>query len=105
MRKAEGEIIMQMTTENDLIRRNTAIYQACNWRVSPDSEVYNAIREAIRSMIERAPAVDAIEVVRCKSCRFYAPVPGFEHGDPYCPKIGIYPEPNFFCRDGKRRDD
>ena len=95
---------MKVAYGNDLIRRDVAVFQACNWQVRPDEELFNAIKEAIREQVNHAPAVDAVEVVRCRACRFYGTVPGFMQNDRYCPRTGIYPEPDFFCRDGKRGD-
>jgi len=80
------------------------MFQACNWHVKPNDELFDAIKAAIRDQVNQVPAVDAVEVVRCRACRFYATLPGYMNGDPFCPRTGIYPAPDFFCKDGKRRE-
>ena len=54
-------------------------------------------RERIERMIESAPTVDAVEVVRCKDCEF-------KDGD-VCDYSAVYVHPNGFCNWGKRRND
>lgn len=47
-------------------------------------------------IIDEAPAVDAVEVVRCKDCKHWA------HGDCYRLELS---RPNDFCSYGERRED
>lgn len=46
--------------------------------------------------IDAIPAVDAVEVVRCKDCKYWA------HGDCYRLELS---RPNDFCSYGERRED
>ena len=54
--------------------------------------------------IEHAPTIDAIEVVRCKDCKYADPDEGNVHWM-VC-KINKAPTfDDFFCGDGKRREE
>ena len=50
--------------------------------------------------IEDAPTVDAVPVIRCKDCVRYK-----IFGDGYCPWIEQEVEEDFFCADGKRKEE
>lgn len=56
----------------------------------------------IRSKIETAPTVDAVDVVRCKDCRWY-------DGVDWCNKLRISGIKEFketwFCAGGERKED
>ena len=57
----------------------------------------------LESMILQQPVVDAVEVVRCKDCRFHEHE---EMGMVWCSNvIGSWNEPNDYCSRGERRDD
>lgn len=62
-------------------------------------------RERIERMIESAPTVDAVEVVRCKDCKYYNP----QHH--YCEGIGNWFgiegewSDNGYCYKGERKED
>lgn len=52
-------------------------------------------------VIEETPAVDAVEVVRCKDCRHWIT----ESNDDWCEYTGCDINLDGFCEDGERRDD
>lgn len=54
-----------------------------------------------RKLIEEAPAVDAVPVVRCRSCRHACFV---DTGNPLCELIGREFRADWFCADGERAD-
>lgn len=57
-------------------------------------------RDSVLKRIEEAPAVDAVEVVRCKDCA----VPHNKWTG--CPNLnGLVPPQEHFCRYGERRTD
>ncbi len=57
-------------------------------------------RRIIRDFVVAAPAVDAVEVVRCKDCA--APHNRWTG----CPNLnGLIPPDDFFCARGERRAD
>ena len=103
-----------MANGEDLIRRDVAAFQACNWHVKPDAEVFNGIKASIRSQINLAPAVDAVEVVRCKDCEYWKE--GIEWEDECeCDRFEIKDTDgvtvhalltpwDWYCADGERRD-
>lgn len=59
--------------EGDLISRSLLLKEAEDWLCdSTDLRCFT-------NLIEIIPAVDAVEVVRCKDCMFYQPYEGEEH--------------------------
>lgn len=57
--------------------------------------------EIIQAFAESLPAADAVEVVRCKDCRFWdcGRCEGVENG-----LIREYTKPDDFCSYGKRKE-
>lgn len=54
----------------------------------------------VKSSIESAPAVDAVEVVRCRECE----IPHNKYTG--CPKLnGLVTPPDFYCSYGERKND
>lgn len=54
---------------------------------------------AMREIIQNAPTVDAVPVVRCKDCCWYVED---EECDPFCGHKDIYIRPDYFCADGEK---
>lgn len=52
-------------------------------------------------MLRAAPSVDAVEVVRCKKCRFY----GRNVASDFCEWNEIGMKPDDFCSYGERKDN
>lgn len=53
-------------------------------------------------VVNDAPTVDAVPVVRCKECKYHEDE---EIGMVYCPNmIGGWVVENWFCADGKRKE-
>lgn len=107
---------------DDLISRAAAKFQACNWNVKPNAVIYEGIKEAIKSQLDMAPAVDAAPVVHARWKSYCVPhwtKRSDDNGDPeykyhdehvcsacgrrtvikenFCPKCGAK-------MDGERRD-
>ena len=59
--------------------------------------------------IKNAPAVDAVEVVRCKDCKHYKPQNQGAHRNcttPYCVRVvAVKVSPDDFCSYGERKDN
>ena len=62
--------------------------------------------------IEEVPTVDAVEVVRCRNCRWYVVnelTKKYEidkrRKPSFCELYGRYREENWFCADGERREE
>ena len=67
------------------------------------------IRKAIEDMINEAPTIDAVPVVRCKDCRWWGTkwkmkAPLVEYGDCLHLKDTSI-KSDFFCAFGERRED
>lgn len=82
--------------DNDLISRSALIewfspYMHEDEAISPDVVIGD---------IKAAPSVDAVEIVRCKYCRYKGPIDRF--GDLYCPILGVPMQNNDFCSYGER---
>lgn len=65
-----------------------------------DKGSYAINAKAVYLAIEEAPAVDVVEVVRCKDCKWYV-VHGLECHRPHC---NGYMGMNDFCSYGERRE-
>lgn len=53
--------------------------------------------------IDDAPAVDAVEVVRCKDCKYYSCAKTNKKGYLICPASGMEIRPNDFCSYGEKK--
>lgn len=66
----------------------------------------DAVVERMRYSI---PAVDAVEVVRCRKCKHWEidwPPSGFGHDNPryFCSVNDIFPTGDWFCKDGDKEE-
>ena len=56
----------------------------------------------VKELIDKMPTIDAVEVVRCKDCKYREQE---EIGMVYCPNvIGGWTPNDWFCADGERKD-
>ena len=57
-------------------------------------------------LIENAPTVDAVEVVRCKDCKHtdnsVYKNPQYQE---WCSRVGCWVDSDWYCADGERRSD
>lgn len=53
--------------------------------------------------IDDAPTIDAVEVVRCKDCKYYDINLAYETTC-FCTRLELFNEHDWFCADGERRD-
>ena len=98
--------------ENDLISRS-ALLDELQEELDFDTPMYDeeqnkfintGLRIAVKD-VKRQPAVDAVEVVRCKECKHCVCLNRRYRGDIACSKLhtdNIYPD--FYCGCGERRD-
>lgn len=56
-------------------------------------------------IINNAPAVDAVEVCRCKDCKNNNAEKALRKGGIWCEYWGTDPDPDDFCSYGERRAD
>lgn len=69
-------------------------------------------KDYLMTKIARQPAVDAVEVVRCRDCKYGEPTHN-AHGEAvikceeicWLCRLPRLMEPDWFCADGERRDD
>lgn len=90
--------------QNDLISRSVLIEAMHS--VTSDTTCPMHIAAEIDQIIDNAPAVDAVEVVRCKECKHCVCLSRRYRGDIACSKLhtdNIYPD--FYCGCGERRAD
>lgn len=63
-----------MQKTDKLISAN-ALLEKVQFRIDTPGIIGSTVRDVVattRRIIEEAPAVDAVEVIRCKDCRFWA---------------------------------
>lgn len=82
--------------ENDLISRSALGIGRCNPEVLRTGSYASGWNAAI-ALIEAAPTVDAVEVVRCKDCNHYMTI--------HCTCDGCCISDYWFCADGERKVD
>ena len=82
-------------------------------RVSVCSHVFSLVNPLdsedlafeIYNMIDAAPTVDAVPVVRCGECKYRGGNCGDIDNDRWCYQIQRYVDWDWFCADGERRSD
>lgn len=82
------------------------------WNYCGDTLMDYEVADLIEDCIDNAPAVDAVEVVRCKDCKSHRELNrkdwlegGFAEGVLWCmnQSDGVWPDD--FCSYGKRREE
>ena len=88
---------------SDLIRRSDVL---CGKFVSTDSIYERGWNDALDAVAENAPAMDAVEVVRCRECAYYN-TSGCSYGFGWCesPIVNKGTTDDFYCAAGQRRED
>lgn len=81
--------------ENDLIRRSDVIARI------KGTGYADQIKENIRFAVDICPAVDAVEVVRCRECKFNGNFPEI----PLCRYSNFERKGDGYCSMGQRRGD
>ena len=86
----------------DLISRQAAIDALAEMYCKSDEDGYVwIIRIDACKRIDALPSVDAVEVVRCKDCRWHERE---QPGMVYCPNtVGNWVEDDWYCKGGERR--
>ena len=59
----------------------------------------------VRTVLDNAPTVDAVEVVRCKDCSYWDKATVNKNGFLICPASGMEITEGDFCSYGERRTD
>ena len=96
---------------DDLISRealkNAIDTARTNYNTCPDyNELFKYFSEVVSAMIDELPAVDAVEVVRCKDCvNMGKLVKGYKDGCGCCMVHGWIVSPEDFCSWGETADE
>ena len=73
---------------------NAVIKAIWSVKISPNAEIFNALKKAIEEEVKNIEPVDVEEIVRCKDCIY----------KDTCEHLCSHDE-NWFCGDGKRKQD
>lgn len=65
---------------------------------------YCAGWNGLLGLIEKAPTVDAVEVVRCKDCKYFNKAAPNDKGFCICPASNMEIVPDDFCSYGERKE-
>ena len=65
---------------------------------------YDQLENVAFGLLDCCPTVDAVEVVRCKDCKYNDHKKAFRTEGIWCCYWGIDPDPNDFCSYGERRE-
>lgn len=72
------------------------------------TDIEKAVLTGIKTCVERIPAADVIEVVRCRECVFWDtswdPGVGAKGGAYYCPRCHLVTLKDSFCSGACRKD-
>ena len=93
--------------ENDLIRRSDLLAKKCiiRGRLDTGSPCPSKVVAIPVDVIERAPAVDAVEVVRCRDCKHWDSGKNESDSWELCCLHVTGTEPEDFCSYGEREGD
>ena len=98
---------------NDLISRSALLEQISvelerletdNDRLWEINRKYHAGMAIVNGIVINAPAVDAVEVVRCKDCKAFGKSPWGHFRMGWCMIHGCHHGQDYYCASGKRRD-
>ena len=93
---------------SDLISRS-ALLEKIQFRIPNDrvlTDIVDSCVKITRRIIEEAPAVDAVEVVRCKDCKHWNCYGGENHNNGDCSELygmGCCMNGDDFCSYGERK--
>ena len=78
--------------------------------IAQSKGLFKSVCVAIKCFVEQMPTVDAVEVVRCKDCKWYDAdceicVYLSEDGDTYDCGCDVNMKPDDFCSYGERKDN
>lgn len=91
--------------ENDLISRSALLKRQQRYTEFDEAGFSMTVKAVEVEEIQKAPAVDAVEVVRCKDCAFYDFGECGNYRMDMSDGAHFYPYPNDFCSYGERKAD
>lgn len=113
---------------SDLISKSELYEKVCTWEAqalhmcevtmndedNTEWRRWSAIlneRSAFKFDVADAPTIDAVEVVRCRDCKWYEIYQLKKDGTDdrrykpsYCVNLAFHAQPDWFCADGERRE-
>lgn len=92
--------------ENDLIRRSDLLAKKCiiRGRLDTGSPCPSKVVAIPVDVIERAPAVDAVEVVRCRDCEHWFEKENDQDMFGFCYLYLVWMRSYDFCSCGERKE-
>lgn len=84
--------------------------------VSELTQVAEVLYEGVKAQIEKMPTIEAVQVVKCKDCRWFDKTEDSSYGYCHAMKHGYYSEhweisiyrkykEDFYCADGEKMDE
>lgn len=87
---------MRLIDADALCRRVGAVYTIAQGCGAPETAVFY---KALQEEVEQMETIDAVEVVRCKDCKFFHE---YEDGETYCEWLDLIDFPlDGFCSEGE----
>ena len=86
--------------DGDALKERFEMLAYDDWNQGTGTTWARAFEESA-DVVEYAPTIDAVEVVRCKDCRWHERE---QPGMVYCPNtVGNWVEDDWYCKGGERR--
>lgn len=92
---------MRLIDADKLLEAGSAVIINYKKNESPDTVIVRH-GKAFKKLVQDAPTVDAVEVVRCKDCIYCTPVEG---GLPLCVRYNTAVFYSDFCSCGERKEN
>ena len=87
--------------DGDTLKERFEMLSYDDWNQGTGTTWARAFEESA-DVVECAPTIDAVEVVRCKDCRWHERE---QPGMVYCPNtVGNWVEDDWYCKGGERKD-
>lgn len=88
--------------DGDTLKERFEMLAYDDWNQGTGTTWARAFEESA-DVVECAHTIDAVEVVRCKDCRWHERE---QPGMVYCPNtVGNWVEDDWYCKGGERRED
>ena len=88
---------------NEFIRKSDAVEMLRARAEMADVGTPKLVFDGASRMIERMPAADVFEVVRCRDCMWWTEVQDSLQGK--CLLMGCYPAGGWYCANGCKKDE
>ena len=89
--------------KNDFIRKSDAVEILRARAEMANVGTPKLVFDAASRMIDRMPAVDAVQVVRCRDCKWWTETQDSFQGK--CMLTGEFPSRGWYCANGCKKDE